>query len=131
MLIRPCSAGITSLLKVVTVFAISSNDISELYTISQFDQTVSNLFLVNAVDLMILGTAECTITIIAASIPVLRLLVRDVPPTPNRFFEPSENSWVLSNNTALSSRARHSRGERALAIQPQEKAPLDEEFRKI
>ena len=46
---------------------------------------------------MILATAECTITIIAASVPVLRLLVRDVQPIPNRFFNTHENLWMASH----------------------------------
>lgn len=68
---------------------------------------------VDSVNLLIFGTAESAVTIIAVSIPILRALlyISDTPPKPRtRFYQqPSENmmsdSPVLANDIAKRDRS--------------------------
>lgn len=48
--------------------------------------------LVNSVNLLIFGTAESAITVVAASIPVLRILIRDTHSPPTGFMH--ESRWM-------------------------------------
>jgi hypothetical protein len=64
-------AGVTSIVKITTLPGIGNSDFTEATT-----------------QLVILATAESAITIMAASIPILRALIRDVrlPPAPAEFY---------------------------------------------
>ncbi|KAK4458968.1 hypothetical protein QBC42DRAFT_254821 [Cladorrhinum samala] len=96
-------AGITSIIKITQLPSISNSSFTESTT-----------------QLMILAAAEGAITIIAASIPILRALLRDTrpPPGPAQFYgmdfslyTGSENSrGTGTSNTVISSSGRHSRG---------------------
>ncbi|KAL2151415.1 hypothetical protein VTH82DRAFT_6513 [Thermothelomyces myriococcoides] len=78
-------AGITSIIKITQVPSISD---------ATFTQATTQL--------VILGAAESAITIIAASIPILRALIRDrphAPPAPMDFYHPLE-TVTTANTTA-------------------------------
>ncbi|KAL3297350.1 integral membrane protein [Colletotrichum asianum] len=66
-------AGIVSLIKIKTITAIGAFDI------------------IDTVELVIWGAAESAVTIIAASIPILRALFRDYKPPPARFISDEES----------------------------------------
>jgi len=74
------SAGVTSIVKVTTLWSIRSPDTCEYLVPRGMEYQSRRLtfirFQVNTVSLMILATAETAVTIIAASIPVLRALIR-------------------------------------------------------
>ncbi|KAJ9136866.1 Integral membrane protein [Pleurostoma richardsiae] len=75
-------AGITSIIKTVTLTAIGDPDI------------------IRTINLVILATAECAITIMAASIPILRALIRDnTHPPPAQFYHYDENRWAASRHS--------------------------------
>lgn len=73
-----CSAGVTSIAKTATLSAIKNPDTSK------WTSSLVYIYLHNngetqvaTVSLMILATAETAITIVAASIPVLRVFIRN------------------------------------------------------
>ncbi|KAI8294148.1 hypothetical protein K4K59_005299 [Colletotrichum sp. SAR11_240] len=66
-------AGIVSFIKIKTITAIGAFDI------------------IDTVELVIWGAAESAVTIIAASIPILRALFRDYKPPPARFISDEES----------------------------------------
>jgi hypothetical protein len=84
-------------MKCIFLFAILSNDYSKpSYTALTADITLTRYESVHGVQLMILGTAEGAITIIAASVPILRPLFRS-----SRIIEPAkflynEDEWEKS-----------------------------------
>lgn len=71
--LRLSSAGAVSFIKIKTITAIGAVDI------------------VDTVELVIWGAAESAVTIMAASIPVLRALFRDYKPPPARFVSDEES----------------------------------------
>ncbi|KAL2166460.1 hypothetical protein VTG60DRAFT_2744 [Thermothelomyces hinnuleus] len=82
-------AGITSIIKITQLPSISNATFTEATT-----------------QLVILGAAESAITIVAASIPILRALVRDrprPPPGPAGFYHPLDS--VTTTTTTASGRA--------------------------
>src|SRR3569833_717000 len=74
------SAGVTSIVKVTTLWSIRSPDTCEYLVPRGMEYQSRRLtfirFQVNTVSLKIKATAETAVTIIAASIPVLRALIK-------------------------------------------------------
>jgi len=77
-----CSAGAASLIKVPKIQSLGAEDPSKWRPTSCFSSSmVSDSDTGTTVQLVIWGVAESAITIIAASIPILRALLRDGKPS--------------------------------------------------
>lgn len=103
----PTSAGAVSFLKIRTIAAIGAFDI------------------IDTVELVIWGAAESAVTIIAATIPILRALFRDNRPAPARFAT-DEESMIrrLGAATVAAPVARGSRSDLEL-VEWKHTTPLD------
>ncbi len=73
---------------------------------------MTSLLTDDGVDLFIWGNAETNVTIIAASIPILRVLVREVKSSARRYYASRDNPTALrshgrthANTVTISSRA--------------------------
>ncbi|KAL1845002.1 hypothetical protein VTK73DRAFT_1353 [Phialemonium thermophilum] len=83
-------AGITSLLKITSLDSIGNGDIA------------------TGVNLMIFGIAEAAITIVAASVPILRALLRDHPsPPPGAFVRIRERRWPAASRANAAKQEEH------------------------
>ncbi|EFQ35364.1 uncharacterized protein GLRG_10508 [Colletotrichum graminicola M1.001] len=93
--------------------AVSFIKIRALAAIASFD-------IIDTVELVIWGAAESAVTIIAASIPVLRALFRDTKPSPARFAIDDESiirqSHTASLATAIAGSPKKSRPKSELAV---------------
>lgn len=89
------SAGITGIIKTTKIPSMLSSDFGKFVYPSgyQGNRKLTGAMLADGVDLFIWGNAESAITIIAASIPILRVLIRDATIS-HRYYK-SEDSKAI------------------------------------
>ena len=103
------SAGVTGIIKTTKIMSMLSADFGKFCPSIIHPGTLSltGCALADGIDLFIWGNAECAITIIAASIPVLRVLVRDA--TYSRRYYKSEDSKQIELKGSSTEGNHHSR----------------------
>lgn len=82
-------------LKISTIYIIG-NDNSELWGPARRQQSQVLTYGATTVDLFIFGTAEMASSIVAASMPILRLLFQRSTPSPKRVVEMAEEGRLKS-----------------------------------
>lgn len=104
-MIKPPSAGITAIVKTTKIPAMLAADPCMLnrYLNPKKTQKLIAAQIDEGIDLFIWGNAESCVTIVAASIPILRVLIRDVKTSYRKYYVSEHND---NTSSARKSRVR-------------------------